>query len=65
MPSFKKSICIFLVSGHTYTFRDVKITCDNETVIAFEYKAMSDAEWKHAVFFKQHVAGISTLSEKK
>lgn len=57
------SLCIFLITGRTFTFRKVEIISDNETVITFQYKAMSDNLIKTATFYKQHVAGISTLVE--
>lgn len=52
-------LCIFLNSGHTFTFRDVTITHDNETIIQFKYAAMSDGKLKEATFYKQHVAGVA------
>lgn len=55
------SICLFLVSGHTFTFRNYTISSDNETAITFEYRSMSDGKIKLATFYKQHIAGISVL----
>lgn len=43
---------IFLVSGHTFTFRNVRNVVDNETTMSFEYVAMSDGKVKKATFFK-------------
>lgn len=54
---------LFLASGHTFTFRDVVITFDNETTITFVYQAMSDGRSKVATFSKAHVAGVSLLNE--
>ncbi len=52
-------LCIFLVSGRTFTFRNVVVAQDNEAVIQFKYKAMSDGKEKTATFSKQNVAGVS------
>lgn len=54
------SLCIFLASGKTFTFRDVEIAQDNETVLVFRYKAMSDGLHKTAVFYKSNMAGNSS-----
>lgn len=53
------SICIFTPTGRTYTFRNVTIDCDNESVIAFSYSAMSDGLRKKATFPKWNIAGWS------
>ena len=53
---------LFLASGHTFTFRDVVITSDNETTISFCYTAMSDGRQKRATFSKSLVAGVSVLN---
>ena len=52
-------LCLFLNSGHTFTFREVVVVHDNETVIQFQYAAMSDGRTKSATFYKQSVAGVS------
>ncbi len=52
-------LCVFLNTGRTFTFRDVAVVCDNETVVQFEYAAMSDGKIKMATFYKQNVAGVS------
>lgn len=52
-------LCVFLNSGHTFTFRDVTITSDNEKAIRFKYAAMSDGKSKEATFYKQNVAGVA------
>lgn len=59
----RDSLCIFLTTGRTYTFRKVNVVSDNETAITFEYEAMSDGLKKKATFFKQHVAGVSAPKE--
>jgi hypothetical protein len=53
------SICIFTEMGRTYTFKNVTITCDNETVLCFSYKAMSDGNEKVATFQKSRIVGWS------
>ncbi len=59
-----KSLCLFLVSGHTFTFRNVVIMNDNETAITFSYKAMSDNQQKVATFYKSLVAGESKCIDR-
>lgn len=53
------TICIFCDTGRTYTFRDAAILTDNETVIVFQYQAMSDGKKKVATFQKQRFVGHS------
>ncbi len=52
-------LCLFLITGKTYTFRDVEVVHDNQTAITFKYQAMSDELGKVATFYKDHVAGVS------
>jgi len=52
-------ICIFTQTGRTYTFRNVEIKYDNETVLVFEYAAMSDGKTKTATFYKNMFIGWS------
>ena len=52
-------ICIFTPTGRTYTFKNVTMVCDNETVLQFSYKAMSDGKDKVATFPKSGIAGWS------
>ena len=54
-----RSICFFLDTGRTYTFRDADMIQDNETVWVIRYRAMSDGNWKEATFYKNRVAGIA------
>jgi hypothetical protein len=66
MASKRKSeaygiLCLFLTSGHTFTFRNVVVQSNNETTITFTYRAMSDGFVKSATFYKQNVAGVSFL----
>ena len=52
-------LCIFTPTGRTYTFRNVKLICDNETVLQFGYAAMSDGNTKVATFPKATLCGWS------
>ena len=56
-------LCIFTLTGHTYTFRDVEVTCDNETFLQFKYAAMSDGKSKLANFPKATLCGWSLTSK--
>lgn len=49
-----KTICIFLVSGKTFTFKGCYQIIDNESVLSFMYKAMSDSELKKGTFYKNY-----------
>lgn len=55
------SVCLFLPSGRTFTFRNVCIECDNETSLVLRYTAMSDGQKKVAVIQKSQIVGWSTL----
>lgn len=55
------SLCIFTPTGRTYTFKNVEVLCDNETVIQFGYSAMSDGKQKVATFYKSTICGVSLL----
>lgn len=52
-------LCIFTPTGKTYTFRNVEVICDNETVLQFSYAAMSDGRAKVATFPKAKICGWS------
>ena len=52
-------ICIFTPQGSTFLFHDVKILCENERILQFSYKAMSDGRTKLAIFPKQQLSGWS------
>lgn len=52
-------LCIFMTTGKTFTFKDVEVVCDNESVIQFKYSAMSDGKAKTATFPKGNIAGWS------
>jgi hypothetical protein len=54
-----KSVCFFLTSGRTFTFRQAEIVQDNETTVSVKYVAMSDGRPKTVTFYKANIAGIS------
>ena len=54
-----ETLCIFLSTGKTFTFRDVLLVCDNESVLKFHYAAMSDGKTKTATFPKNTLCGWS------
>ena len=56
-------LCIFTNTGRTYTFKNVEMVCDNETVIVFNYAAMSDSKSKTATFPKATLCGWSVTPE--
>lgn len=58
-----ESVCFFLTSGKTFTFRNAKILTDNETAISISYIAMSDGLHKTATFYKANLAGVSIRVE--
>ena len=51
------SVCIFLPTGRTFTFRNVDIMTDNETVLVLAYTAMSDGHEKTVVIQKSAIIG--------
>jgi len=52
-------LCIFTRQGKTFTFKNVEVVCDNETILQFTYTAMSDGKVKTATFPKGGVCGWS------
>ena len=52
-------LTVFTDEGHTFTFRNVTVVCDNETTLAFSYKAMSDGKVKTGTFSKFRIVGFS------
>jgi len=54
------NICIFMVNGNTFSFKDIDSLEVNENAISFNYTAMSDGKEKTAVFFWLNVGGYST-----
>ena len=57
-------LCIFTHTGRTYTFKEVRITCDNETILQFSYSAMSDGKDKIATFPKNAICGWSVTPKE-
>ncbi len=53
------NVCIFTCEGHTFSFKNVTALVTNETVVSFNYKAMSDGLDKHAVFYVSRIVGWS------
>ena len=51
---------IFLMSGRTFTFRDVNNVVENETSLTFSYIAMSDDKQKAVTFYRPEIVGHST-----
>jgi hypothetical protein len=58
-----ESICFFLESGNTFTFRNCELITDNESIIVIDYVAASDGKNKRATFFKDSLAGVSFCAE--
>lgn len=56
-----QSICIFMPTGKTFTFRDVNILIENESVLVFNYTAMSDHFVKTMTVYKPGVIGVSVM----
>ncbi len=56
-------IHIFMPTGKTFTFKNVKYYLDSESVITFQYKAMSDGLLKSVTFYKHNVVGTSLCLE--
>lgn len=57
-------LCIFTPTGKTFTFRNVKLICDNESFLQFGYGAMSDGKSKMANFPKANLCGWSTTPKQ-
>lgn len=53
-------VCIFCPTGKTFTFRNVSVIVDNESVLVFNYGAMSDGRMKTHVAIKANIVGYST-----
>jgi hypothetical protein len=57
-PALKfESICIFLPTGKTFTFRQATIKVDNETMLILGYEAMSDGKTKTVIIQKSAIVG--------
>lgn len=59
MPKVYSSLSLFLPTGCTFTFRDVEILADNESVLAVRYVAVSDGLDKVLTVQKSAVVGWS------
>lgn len=57
------TIHLFTVHGATFTFRGCEILLDNETTLAFTYRAQSDGRPKTMTAIKANLAGHSTAVE--
>jgi len=58
-------IHIFTSHGHTFTFNRVrKVLVNNEHVLVFTYKAMSDNSVKVHTALKQNIAGYSASTRQ-
>lgn len=51
------TICLFIPTGRTFTFRDAMIVTDNETVLVIRYAAMSDGLIKRITVQKSAIVG--------
>jgi len=54
-------LCIFTPMGKTFTFKDAEIVVDNETMLVFNYIAMSDGKSKKGIFQKNAICGWSII----
>jgi hypothetical protein len=61
LPPPLGSVCLFLPTGHTFTFRRVRICCDNETVLVMKYEAMSDGCPKTLTVLKSNIVAWSVM----
>lgn len=61
MPTLA-SLCVFCPTGRTYTFKNVDIVLDNETVLVFDYRAMSDGKAKRMTVYKSAIIGTSVCN---
>ena len=51
--------CIFTPHGKTFSFKNIEVVTDNETVLVFTYKAMSDGLAKTHTALKANIVGYS------
>jgi len=54
------NITIFTPAGRTFTFKEINMMADNETILQFGYLAMSDGKEKLGTFLKSNIVGWST-----
>jgi hypothetical protein len=50
---------IFTGEGNTFTFHNVVLLTDNESILSFQYGAMSDGRVKIGEFSKKRIVGFS------
>ena len=62
-PPSLSTVCIFTPHGHTFTFRNCTVVTNNETVLVFTYKAMSDGLVKTHTALKHNIVGWSISTE--
>ena len=56
-------LCIFALSGKTYTFTNVKMFSDDGAELRFRHTAETDGKIATATFMKTNLCGWSTTSE--
>ena len=57
------NITIFLQTGRTFTFKDVKDFQTNERLVTFKYQSQSAPLGRMAVFYVDQIAGIGRDGE--
>ena len=58
------TVCLFLPTGKTFTFRNAYVETDNETMLVVSYTAMSDGKAKRLIVQKSAIVGYAvTLTE--
>ena len=63
MQRVLESICLFLPSGNTFTFKNLVVLIDNEQVLVFRYVAMSDENRKTMTVYKKQIIGYSEMED--
>lgn len=53
------TVCLFLPSGKTFTFRNASIETDNENILGILYTAMSDGLRKRITVQKSMIVGFA------
>ena len=61
MPTLA-SLCVFCPTGRTFTFCNVDVRVNNETVLVFDYRAMSDGKVKTMTVQKSAIIGWSVCN---
>ena len=52
-------LCLFTPHGHTFTFHQVEVSVNNESILAFKYAAKSDGRNKVMFVQKANITGYS------